>query len=175
VSILGTLDAVLGRPSAENWANAIAPDPLYHGSALAIRRLERLWRGDARTAHRLEREAELWRLEQPRQQAGDMLTLLWSLQAHIASDDLTNTHHGVEAIEAMATQMRTWQPIAAWARGEYERIRGDHDAALSALDRALDGFEPDGIRYGRWQWRLASRSFATRTDATRRARRGKPH
>lgn len=143
VAILGTLSAALGLPSSERWASEVASYPLYHGSALAIRMLDRLWQGDAAAADRIARERELWRLEQPRQQAGDVVTLLWTLQAHAMSDDLTHTRDCLTSIEQISSKItRTWQPIVRWARGEYERIRGDHSAAMVALDAALSRMQP---------------------------------
>jgi len=151
-SIIGFLESVLGLPTTAHWATEVARFPLYQGSTLAIRMLDKLWQGEVAGADRLGRQRELWRLEQPRQQASDVLTVLWTLQAHAASDDLTHTRHNLEAIERTASKLRTWQPIADWARGEYERIRGDYGAALLALDSALQSMEA-----GRHQiWPLAA-------------------
>ena len=135
--IIGFAEAVLGLPSSLVCADEVAKFPLFHGSALAIRMLDRLWQGDVVGADRIGRERELWRLEQARQQTSDVLTVVWTSQAHAASDDLTHARQDLEAIERTANKMRPWQPIALWARGEYERIRGDHEAALVALDGAL--------------------------------------
>jgi tetratricopeptide (TPR) repeat protein len=99
--------------------------------------IHRLWLGDLAGASVLARQCELARLEQSRAQTGDALATLWALQAHVASDDLTHTRQYLVAAERLAAKMHTWQPIAAWARGEYQRIRGDHEAALAALDEAL--------------------------------------
>lgn len=151
-SILGTMEAALGLPSCERHAAAVERSPLYQGSALSIRMLHRLWLGDVTAGDRLARERELWWLEQPRQQASDLQTVLWTLQAHAASDDLTHTRHDLETIERIAAKLRSWQPIAAWARGEYERIRGDHAAALAALDAALASMQPGGHQI----WPLAA-------------------
>jgi hypothetical protein len=136
--IVGMMEAALGLPSSERWADETEAFPLYHGSALSIRMLYRLWLGDIEGADTLARQRELWRLEQPRQQASDVLTPLWTFQAHAASDDLTRTRQNLAVIERTASKLASWKPIAAWARGEYERIRGDHAAALTALDAALE-------------------------------------
>lgn len=141
-AMMGIMHAALGLPSAQEWADKVANDRFDHGSALAIRMLDRLWQGDVVEAGSLARQWELWRLEQPRQQAGEVLTLLWEMQAHAASDDLTRTSQSLESIEQVAHKIASWQPIADWARGEYERIRGDSDAALAALDRALTHMRP---------------------------------
>jgi hypothetical protein len=135
--IIGFIEAVLGMPASAGRADEVAKFPLYQGSALAIRLLDRLWQGDVVGADRIARERELWRLEQPRQQTSDAITVLWTMQAHAASDDLTHARNDLQAIERMAAKVRPWQPIAAWARGEYERIRGDNASALIALDSAL--------------------------------------
>ena len=139
---MGAIEAVLGLPSAEQRAERVAGDSLFHGSALAIRLLAALWHGDAAGADLLARQLELWRLEQSRQQASDVQTVLWTLPAHAASDDLTRTRQDLEAIERTAARIRSWQPLASWARGEYERIRGDLPAALTALDLALAELPP---------------------------------
>jgi hypothetical protein len=137
LAVTGTIDAVLGRAAAETAAATVEHDPLYSGSALAIRLLYRLWQGDLAAADALARKGELWRLENARQDGGDAATVLWILPAHAASDDLTRTRHCLEAIERKSARMRTWQPIASWARAEYERIRGDLVAACDAADDAL--------------------------------------
>ena len=136
-AVTGTIDAVLGRPAAETAAATVEKDPLYRGSALAIRLLHRLWQGDLAAADALARKGELWRLENARQDGGDAATVLWILPAHAASDDLTRTRHCLEAMERKAARMHTWQPMASWARAEYERIRGDLAAACAAADDAL--------------------------------------
>ncbi len=166
--IMGTIEAALGLPSCEQHAVAVAEFPLYQGSALAIRVLDKLWQGDVGAADQLARQRELWRLEQSRQQVSDVVTVLWTLQAHAASDDLTHTRHDLEAIERTAKKIRTWQPIASWARGEYERIRGDHAAALAALDAALSQLQP-----GQHQILAAGRGRAAQGAVrSRRLRRG---
>ncbi len=137
-SIVGMMEAGLGLASSERHADEVAKFPLYQGSALSIRMIHRLWLGDIAGASALARQSELVRLEQSRAQTGDALSILWALQAHAISDDLTHTRQYLEAAERLASKMHTWQPIAAWARGEYERIRGDHAAALAALDSALE-------------------------------------
>jgi hypothetical protein len=150
--IIGFIEAVLGLPSSEVWAEQVSKFPLYQGSALAIRLLDRLWQGDVVGADQIGRERELWRLEQPRQQTSDVLTVLWTMQGHAASDDLTHARHDLQAIERWAAKVRSWLPIASWARGEYERIRGDHASALIAFDSALSRVAP-----GRHQvWPLAA-------------------
>jgi tetratricopeptide (TPR) repeat protein/tRNA A-37 threonylcarbamoyl transferase component Bud32 len=136
-STIGMLESVLCLPSAAQCADEVERFPLYHGSAMAIRMLIQLWQGNLVEAQRLMRQRELWQLEQPRQHASDVLTLLWTLQAHAFSDDLTHTRQGLEAAERIAGKMHTWEPVALWARGEYERIRGSHAKASAALDQAL--------------------------------------
>ena len=137
LGMIGFSEAMLGLPSAEDCADGVAKFPLYTGSALAIRLIDKLWQGDVVGADRIGRERELWRLEQSRQQTADALTVLWTMQAHAASDDLTHARNDLQAIERTAVKVTSWQAIAAWARGEYERIRGDHASALIALDSAL--------------------------------------
>jgi hypothetical protein len=136
-SIIGMIEAGLGLESAERHADEVAEFPLYQGSALTIRMVQRLWLGDIASATALARQSELARLEQARAQTGDVLATLWVLQAHAASDDLTHTRQYLEAAERLARKMRTWAPVASWARAEYERIRGDFAAALAAVDAAL--------------------------------------
>jgi hypothetical protein len=137
LSVIGMMEAGLGLASSERHADEVAAFPLYQGSALSIRMIHRLWLGDVAGASALARQCELTRLEQAHVQSGDALSTLWALQAHAASDDLTHTRQYLEAVERLASKMHTWQPIASWARGEYDRIRGDYAAALVAIDAAL--------------------------------------
>ncbi|MDH5673104.1 MAG: serine/threonine protein kinase [Myxococcales bacterium] len=136
-SIIGMMEAALGLPSCQQLAAQVEGAPLYHGSALAIRMLWQLFLGNVEAAERASAERELWRLEQPHRTSSDSVTLLWALLAHAGADDLTGVRHDQEAIARVAARVPTWEPMALWARGEYERIRGDHDAALQALDQAL--------------------------------------
>ncbi|MDH5673208.1 MAG: protein kinase [Myxococcales bacterium] len=141
-AIIGVMEAALGLEDAEAQAQAAERGGvLYQGSAMAIRMLSRLFLGDVAAADRLTRERELWRLEQTHsvRQSSDTVMLFWTMVAHAASDDLTRARHNLEAIERAAGRMHTWTPIARWARGEYDRIRGDYGAALTALDQSLAG------------------------------------
>ena len=58
---------------------------------------------------------ELWRLEQSRPQASDVQTVLWTLPAHAASDDLTRTRQDPHSVTPRSwTEPEGHPQCASW-------------------------------------------------------------
>ncbi|MDD9945466.1 MAG: hypothetical protein OXU20_30760, partial [Myxococcales bacterium] len=152
---IGILEAVLGLPTWQKRVEAISDSPIHRDNALLIKGLAANWQGDVRVADALERERELQRLELRRPRSYEQLALLWRFHAHAASHDLTRAHRGLHEIERTRRKLPSWEPIYSWARGEYERIRGDHAAALGHLDEALKTLAPG--RHHLWAYAAGSR------------------
>jgi hypothetical protein len=58
--------------------------------------------------------------------------------AHALSDDLTRLKHTLDEVRAFAERHSCWSAVALYGAGEYQRIRGDHAAALAHLHAAFD-------------------------------------
>ncbi|MDD9944807.1 MAG: serine/threonine-protein kinase [Myxococcales bacterium] len=152
---LGILEAVLGLPTWRARVEAISDSPIHRNNALLIEGLAANWQGDVQVADALDRERELRRLELRRPRSYEQLALLWRFHAHVASHDLTRARRGLNEIERTRRKLPSWEPIYNWAQGEYERIRGDHAAALGHLDEALTTLAPG--RHHLWAYAAGSR------------------
>jgi hypothetical protein len=141
-TVVGLYAALLGDRSWERAAQEVSVDAIHSVNALLVRGLGELWDGNVLESDRIESERRLRRLEQRRPQAYEGLSVLWRFTAYVACEDLTRTRNGLDDIERFASRSLTWEPAAIWARAEYERIRGDHGAALTYIDEALARMQP---------------------------------
>ncbi len=110
---------------------------LWNIGALQLRSHHHLWRGEDEEARRVWAEAELEFVR---------LGSLWQLEAvHHASACVTASFSGdalglKRHIEVLARQVAAGLHYRAHldvARGEYARLRGDHDGALKAIEAGL--------------------------------------
>ena len=154
-TILGILEATMGTPEWEKATEQLAAHPGHDATALLIRSLAAQWQGDVEEANKLERGRERLRLENPRPQYYEAMGVLWRFQAHAVSEDLTRAGQELGRIERTAQTSASWQPVLSWARGEYERLRGDNEAALGHLEDALEHFEAG--RHQLWPQAAATR------------------
>lgn len=138
MSALGIMEAGMGFHSCLDWADLVEQEPLHVVNALQIRILHQLWQGRVRDADRLRERVELLRIESSSRQIGDGLHLLMQLVAHAMSDDLTRLKHALDEVHAFADRHPAWHPVAQYAMGEYQRIRGDHASAVLHLRVTID-------------------------------------
>jgi hypothetical protein len=138
MSALGIMEAGMGFHSCLQWAGLVETEPLHVVNALQIRILHQLWQGRVRDADRLRERVELLRIESSSRQLGDGLHLVMQVVAHAMSDDLTRLKHTLDEVHAFAERHPAWNPIAQYATGEYQRIRGDHASAAQHLSATLD-------------------------------------
>jgi hypothetical protein len=138
MSALGIMEAGMGYHSCLDWADAVEPEPLHVVNALQINILHQLWQGRVREADRLRERVELLRIESSSRQLGDGVHLVMQVVAHAMSDDLTRLKHTLDEVHAFADRHPPWTPVAQYAAGEYQRIRGDHAAAATLLRTTLD-------------------------------------
>jgi hypothetical protein len=134
---LGLIEAPMGLPIALERAKAIENEPLLQVNARLITMLHHLWQGDVRAAERCKQEVELLRIQNSARQFFEGGHLMGELCAYAASDDLLRVKQCIDGVAIMAAQLESWQVILCYARGEYQRIRGDYDSARTELASAL--------------------------------------
>lgn len=135
--VLAMIEGGLGISTCEARLDLVEGTALRDFTKLTVRAVAHMFQGDARGADELDRQREVRGVEHPSSAPYAALHLLWRAQAHAIANDLTRLRQDLEAIEREAQQIPTWQPVLAWARGQFERARGDCDAALAHLDDAL--------------------------------------
>jgi hypothetical protein len=135
---VGLLEASMGLRKALERAETVDADVLNRINATQIRMVYHLWQGQADMAERCGREIELQRTQNGPRQWFEGAHLLAEVTAHAAAGDLTRVKQTLDGIAAKAAQWLGWVPIHHYARGEYHRIRGDHQAALKHLDVACN-------------------------------------
>jgi hypothetical protein len=134
---LGFLEAPLGLESSLVWGAELETEPLHQINTYQIRMLYHLWLGQVREADQDKEQLELVRIQSSARQLSDGPYLLGRLTANAAADDLTRIKHTLDEIEVLAGRHTAWEPVRAYAHGEYQRIRGDHEQALVQLELAL--------------------------------------
>jgi hypothetical protein len=141
---LGLIEASMGLERSLERAQVVESSPLHEVNAIRIRMLYALWQGDVTEADRYESQAELLAVERPRRQTNEGGYLLRQLPAHAAMDDLTRVKRTIDAIEPLGRRAHGWQVVLKWANAEYQRIRGNPDAALEHVLDALSSMHPAG-------------------------------
>lgn len=133
----GTFEANLGRPVALQRAAAIDHNPLFVKSALRLRALYALARGDRATAERYRLETELLEIQNSPPQLFEGYSAAQMAFAYAALGDLVQVKLYLAEIEAMAREHAGWKPVVHFARGAYQLLRGDHVQAERELESAL--------------------------------------
>jgi hypothetical protein len=138
---VGIQEAALGLASCLGRAAELEPHAMYELNAKQLRMLHHLWQGNPGEADRLRREVELLRVQSSERQAFDNQHLMAELGAHALAEDLTQMKRVADAVKPFAALYPGWVPVLHYARGEYQRIRGDYAAALAELDQALSSMQ----------------------------------
>ncbi len=133
MTALGIVEAAMGLASCLDWAAQIENDPFHTVSAMQIRILHHLWQGRAREADQLREQVELLRIQSSARQISDGLHLPMQVVAHALSDDLTRIKHALDETRVFSQRHPAWEHVVQYASGEYQRIRGDHEAAAQQL------------------------------------------
>jgi hypothetical protein len=139
---LASIEARLGLPSAEERARSLDDDPLQRVSAMSLRRVARLHKGDFAGAERLRKQVEVQRL---RANVRQMFTntLPAELIAYALAADLGGIREMVEAIRPLAARFAGWLGYKHLAEGYFEQVCGRAQAARAAFERGLAVSEPD--------------------------------
>jgi hypothetical protein len=130
MSGVGIVEAGMGLASSLSWAEQIANDPTSQVKALQIQMLYHLWQGNLSEAAHCKKRAEILQIQNSPREWAQGAHLPWQAAAHAACDDLTRTKQTLDEIEPYARRFPGWEPVARYARGECERLRGDNLAAL---------------------------------------------
>ncbi|MDH5673212.1 MAG: protein kinase [Myxococcales bacterium] len=157
-ALLGIIEATMGTQKWRQYADTLDAHTGHESTALLIRSLGALWQGDVESAAEIERGRERLRLEYRRPHSYEAMGLIWRFQAHAVSADLTRAAQELGRIERLAKATASWEPVLHWARGEYERLRGDPELALTHLDAALTKMQPG--RHQLWPSTAAARLLA---------------
>jgi hypothetical protein len=140
MTALGVMDACLGRSASLEWAERASTHPGYRVNAEHTRLLYHLYQGDIETADDCRRQVERLRLQT--QQLYPSTHLVWEIDAHMMSDDLTHMREKVEQCARLATTFEAWRAVHEYTRAEYQRILSDYAGALACIDSALARVEP---------------------------------
>ncbi len=134
---LGLIEAPMGLDIALERARAIESDPLHKVNAVLITMLHHLWQGEVRAAEKCKQQVELLHIQNSGRQWFEGGHLMGELTAHAACDDLVRVKQMLDTVAVMAEHLPSWATILCYARCEYHRIRGDHEAALKEIGLAL--------------------------------------
>ncbi len=151
---LGLIEASYGLKSSLAWADEVEQDLLHHVNAWRIRTVYFLRQGDSDKAEECKRRVEVLRIQNSPAQHFENTNLLPELLAYTQADDLVRVKRVIEDIEPAAERFRTWRPILHFARGEYQRIRGDYRGALTEVKQGLSLAAPG--RHVIWQHLIVS-------------------
>jgi hypothetical protein len=134
---VGALHACMGRAAAQELAARVCSDADYETQGLMLRHLCELWQGKlgeaANTKQLVEQRAAFSRTRN----IFEGQHLLGELIACVLLEDLTGLRHASEAAKRNAALHANWIPVVDYAQAEHERVRGDTQAALQLVERAL--------------------------------------
>ena len=139
---LGFVEASFGLSSGSLRADKIEESPFHEINAWCIRLIYYLRQGNVWEAERAKKRVEILQLQNNPPQFLEGAYLFAELLARSLADDLSGVRYIIDDLKRMADRFENWQPILYFARGEYQRIRGDYEAALSLLERALELARP---------------------------------
>jgi hypothetical protein len=153
VFAIGMMEVQLGLPTAASWAERLDHDPYQRISALHLRKIVCLQRGDAAGAERFRRQAEVLALQM---RSPQMFKSLLSAEtfACVKSHDLAGVQRLIPLIEPEARRNRGWGGNLTAAEGGFELLRGDFEAARRRFSEGLERLHvsPDGKPENPPQW-----------------------
>lgn len=137
MAISGILEATMGRASCLEIAARVAEQPRYQTSALGIERLFHLFHGHTREARNLELRSELQRVQSNDNFVPEAHYEFSELFAHALASDLTGVKRSSDSLEQRGMLRTSIRAAWHYGRGERQRIRGAHAAALADFERTL--------------------------------------
>jgi serine/threonine protein kinase/ABC-type transporter Mla MlaB component len=150
---VGMMEAQFGLASVSTWAARIEQDAYHRVSALQLRRIVHLDRGDLRGAERLRRQAELISLQSPGPQMFKTLINV-ELASCMRASDLVGVQEVLERMRPLATAYPGWIPNLQYAEGAFHLVRGDYAAAKVKFEEsvALAEFDEHGASRNSMAW-----------------------
>ncbi len=135
---VGAIEASMGLASCLKWANAIETNPAFSVNAYRIRMVYYVRLGLNRKAEQCKREIELLQIRNSPIQYFEGTHLFTEILVYASSGDLMKAKQTLAEIETMASVFETWQPVLWYARGEYQRLRGDYESAAREHRKVLE-------------------------------------
>jgi tetratricopeptide (TPR) repeat protein len=137
VHAIGIIESQMGKDSSLGWVAQVETSPLLQINAWRMRKIYHLWQGAASEAEKCQQKIELLQIQNSPTQSWAGTNLSPELRAYACTDDLSGIKQLMNDIEKMAAEYPSWLPTLHYARGEYQRIRGDHSRALKELQKGL--------------------------------------
>ncbi|MBN1654218.1 MAG: protein kinase [Deltaproteobacteria bacterium] len=134
---VGMIEASLGLKWKPKWIDELEAYPLYHVNAWRIRMVYCLRQGDALSAEKCKSRIEILQIQNSPAQVFEGTHLLAEITVFSSCNDLMGVRQTLDEIRAMADRFEAWAPVLNFARGEYQRIRGDYPRALVEFEKAL--------------------------------------
>jgi hypothetical protein len=134
---IGLIEASLGIGSAVQWADQLEADPAYRGNAHRIRAVFHLSQGETDAAKGCFKQAELWGIQSVAAQAYEGTTVRSEIEALAIAHDLMGIKAHLDTLATLAERFPGWTPWLHFARGAYQRLRGDLQAGLGELEAGL--------------------------------------
>ncbi|MBN1653564.1 MAG: protein kinase [Deltaproteobacteria bacterium] len=134
---LAMTEAAAGLASALNWASEIEAEPLHQVNAWRIRKLYFLLQGATQEVERCTQRIEQLQIRNSPVQWFEGSHLGKEVVAYALADDLIGVKNTIDGIETMAKRFVAWVPTMHYARGEYQRIRGDYNRALKEFEEGM--------------------------------------
>jgi hypothetical protein len=150
VQAIAMIDAELGRVSALERIDVLDKNPLYAATALRIRAVYALYRGDRNQAETLRDKIELYQIQNRPPQVLEGVDWVQSLFGHADIGDLLRVKQVLPDLDALALEAPAWKPVAHCARGAYQALRGDQALAIGELEHALADMRPG--EHAVWMW-----------------------
>ncbi len=135
---MGMIEAAMGLPSALEWAEEFEKESLDKLGAPQIRMMYYLWQGNTDRAKHYKKQMELLKVQSNPIELHKHSFLFRELVSYTLSDNLQGIKSVTGTIERLAKKYPAWVPTLHLARGEYHRIRGDYQGALSELEQARE-------------------------------------
>jgi hypothetical protein len=134
---VGIIEAGLGLGSCLDWADKLSTHPAYEVNATVIRMLHCVFQGDVEGAEKHKRLADGLRIQNSGRQMYEGGHLIWEIQGHTMSGDLTRVRHASEEIAPLASRYPQWAPVLRYATAEYHRMTRDFERACAELEGVL--------------------------------------
>jgi hypothetical protein len=167
---IGVMEAHMGIPTAKAWADRLDQDPYQRVSALNLRKVVCLERGDTLGADKLRRQAELAALQTGSPQMFKLL-LAVELEARIKARDLAGIQTVIEQLKGVAAQHSAWRANLALAEASFQLVRGDYAAAEPKFAACIEMTQLDaaGVSANLAVWVSAHAGLAEALLAVERA------
>jgi hypothetical protein len=134
----GMIEVNLARPAVLERATAIEHNPLFAASALRLRAMYALFRGDRAQAEDYFAQTELLQIQNCPPQLFEGTHAMQATFGFAAIGELLRVKQCLVDVEAMAQQHIGWKPIVHCGRGAYQMLRGDYVQARVELEVGIE-------------------------------------